>query len=300
MNYLSQHLSAFNSALRRLLATPVASLLNIFVIGIAISLPAGLFALMQNAQGLMDQSTGKPQISVFLSLGASAEDVKRTSSQLKQLGAIDRVEYVSREAALEQMKRSTGLSDVIGGLAQNPLPDAFVVYPRSAAPDVLEALRAELSKWPRVDKVQLDSAWVLRLEAMLKFGRRAAAVAAALLGVALVAVTFNTIRLQILTRRDEIEVAGLIGATRAFIRRPFLYLGLLQGLLGGMTAWLIVSASFVLLDTSLAELMALYASSFTLRPLGLANSLVLLFVSAALGWMGAWLSASQHVMRQKN
>lgn len=296
-NWLAQHSRVLLSTLRRLLATPVSSLLNILVIGIALSLPAGLYVLLQNVQSLADQVVGTPQISVFLSMSASKDDIARIGKQLQQQGAVDHIEFVPREQALEQLKHSTGLKDVIGGLTQNPLPDAYIVYPKKSDAQTLETLRDELQKWPKLEKVQLDSAWAHKLEALLKFGRLAVLILSALLSFALVAVTFNTIRLQILTQRDEIEVSRLIGATNAFIRRPFLYFGLLQGLLGGAAAWLIITASLTLLNHSLAELAQLYASSFNLHPLSTGDSVTLLLFSAYLGWLGAWLSVAQHLWR---
>jgi cell division transport system permease protein len=296
-NWLLQHIRVLRSALNRLFATPVASLLNILVIGIALSLPAGVYVLLESVQSLADQVVGTPQISVFLNMNASKDDIERIGKQIKQQDAVDHLEYVSREQALEQLKQSTGLADVIGGLTQNPLPNAYIVYPKKSGAQTLEALRDELQKWPKLEKVQLDSAWANKLEALLKFGRLAVLVLAVLLSFALVAITFNTIRLQILTQRDEIEVSKLIGATNAFIRRPFLYFGLLQGLLGGAAACLIIIASFALLNNGLAELAQLYASNFALHALSASDSLTLLLFSAYLGWLGAWLSVAQHLRR---
>ncbi len=294
-NWLAQHIRVLRSTLSRLLATPVASLLSISVIGIALSLPAGVYVLLQNVQSLADQVVGTPQISVFLTMNASKDDIARIGKQLQQHEAVDHIEYVSREQALEQLKHSTGLSDVIGGLTQNPLPDAYIVYPKKSDAQTLETLRDELQKWPKLEKVQLDSAWAHKLEALLKFGRLVVLLLAALLSFALVAIIFNTIRLQILTQRDEIEVSKLIGATNAFIRRPFLYFGLLQGLLGGAAAWLIIAVSLALLNNSFAGLAQLYASNFTLHALSAGDSLTLLGLSAYLGWLGAWLSVAQHL-----
>jgi len=294
-NRLVQHVRVLLFTLRRLRATPVSSLLNILVIGIALSLPAGMYVLLQNVQSLAEQVAGTPQISVFLSMDASHDDIARIGRQLKQHEAVGLVEFVSREQALEQIKRTTGLTDVIGGLTQNPLPDAYVVHPKKLGSQALETLRDELQKWPKLEHVQLDSAWARKLEALLKFGRLAVLILAVLLSLALVAVTFNTIRLQILTQRDEIEVSKLIGATNAFIRRPFLYFGLLQGLLGGGAAWIIIMISLHLLNGSLAGLVQLYASSFTLRPPSAGDTLTLLGFSAYLGWLGAWLSVAQHL-----
>jgi cell division transport system permease protein len=296
-NWLAQHLHALLFTLHRLLTTPGSSLLNVLVIGIALSLPAGIYTLLQNVQSLANQVAGTPQISVFLDMDASKDDIARIGKQLQQHAAIDHAGFVPREQALEQLRQTTGLADVIGELTQNPLPDAYVIYPKKQDAQSLEALRDELKQWPKVEHVQLDSAWAHKLEALLKFGRTAVLILSVLLSFALVAVTFNTIRLQILTRRDEIAVSRLIGATNAFIRRPFLYFGMLQGMLGGTAAWLIIALSLHLLNGRLGELAQLYATDFTLLPLSAGDSITLLLFSAYLGWLGAWLSVTQHLQQ---
>lgn len=294
-SWLLHHLHVLRSTVHRLRASAIASLLNILVIGVALSLPAGGYLLLQNVQGLSDRLVGTPQISIFLGTNATQDDIARYSKQLEQHKEIARVEYVPREQALQQLQQSTGLADVASGLAQNPLPDAFIVYPKNAGIDSLEKLRDELKGWSKFEHVQLDSAWVRKVQAMLKFGRLAVLILAILLSFALIAITFNTIRLQILTRREEIEVAKLIGASNAFIRRPFLYFGLTQGLLGGAAAWLIVSFSLALLNISMTDLTRLYASEFRLHHLSLSDSATLLLFSAYLGWLGALLSVTQHL-----
>ena len=295
MKTLLDHLRVLRFTVQRLLLTPNASLLNILIIGIALSLPVGGYVLLKSVQTLGTQIAGTPQISVFLAAGTSAGEIERIGDKLKQHTGIKRIEFVSRDVALKKLQQSTGLSDVIGSLAQNPLPDAFIVYPGDGNVAALEALRNDLKTWQRFEHVQLDSAWVHKLAALLDFGRMAVAILAALLSFALIAITFNTIRLQILTRREEIEVTKLIGATDAFIRRPFLYFGLVQGLLGGIAAWLLVAGSLQLLNHEIGKLAQLYASNFSLQHLTLADSITLLGFSAYLGWLGAWFSVSQHL-----
>jgi len=290
-----QHLHVIRFTLQRLLNTPIASLLNILVIGIALSLPVGGYVLLKNIQGVSEQMTGTPQISAFLAIGSSQDEITQIRKSLKEHGAIDHIEFVPRDLALKQLQRSTGLADVVGGLRHNPLPDAFIIYPVKMTAQKLELLRDDLKSWPNFERVQLDSAWVHKLEAILKFSRLAVLILAAMLSFALVAITFNTIRLQILTQRDEIEVSKLIGATNGFIRRPFLYFGLMQGLLGGATAWLIIAISLLLLNYSLSGLTQLYASTFSIQHLSLGDSVTLLAFSAYLGWLGAWFSVSQHL-----
>jgi cell division transport system permease protein len=281
--------------LRRMFESKLAGLLSILVTGIALSLPAGMYVMLQNAQGLVAQLSGTPQISLFLNMDVKEDDIEKLRKQLAQHHAIARTEFVTRGLALEHLKESTGLSDVIGGLKQNPLPDAFIVYPKQGEAHALEELRNELAKLPKVELAQLDSAWAYKLEALLKFGRMVVLILASLLSLALIAITFNTIRLQILTQRDEIEVARLIGATNGFIRRPFLYFGAIQGLLGGIMAWLIISLSMLLLNWQLDALSQLYASQFSLQLLSPGDSLTLLLFSMYLGWLGAWLSVARHL-----
>ena len=288
---LDQNIGIF----RRMFASPLAGILNILVIGIALSLPAGMYLLLQNAQGLVEKLSDTPQISLFMNTESKPDDIDKLRKQLEQHPAIARVEFVPRAQALEQLKQSTGLADVIGGLQQNPLPDAFTVYPKRSAAQSLDELRTELAKLPKVELAQLDSEWAYKLEALLKFGRVVVLILASLLSLALVAITFNTIRLQILTQREEIEVSKLIGATNGFIRRPLLYFGAMQGLLGGITAWLIITVSLLLHNYQLGILAHLYASQFTLHPLSLGDSLTLLLFSMYLGWLGAWLSVARHL-----
>jgi cell division transport system permease protein len=294
-NNIFQHIGVFTLILRRLASAPVASALNIIIIGIALSLPVGGYVLLKNVQSISTRMNSAPQISVFLNMNTTPDDVSHISKQLKNMAAIDRIEFVPRELALKQLQQSTGLADVIGGFTQNPLPDAFILYPTLVDANSLESLRDELKSWPKFEHVQLDSAWAHKLEAALRFGRFAVLILAALLSFALIAITFNTIRLQILTQRDEIEVAKLIGATNSFIRRPFLYFGFMQGLLGGAVAWLIIATSLLALNFSLSGISQLYASNFSLQLLSLGDSLTLLGFSAYLGWLGAWLSVSQHL-----
>jgi cell division transport system permease protein len=293
--WLATHAGSFGAALGRLANAPLGSTLNALVIGIALSLPAGLHLVVANLQAASSELAAAPQISAFMALDANRAELTQIESRLKQNAQIAGFRRVPREQALAELKRSSGLADVIDSLPQNPLPDAFVIDAADATPAALEALRDEIRQWPRVAHVQLDAMWARRLDAALKFTRLLTAILGALLGTGLIAVTFNTIRLQVLTRRDEIEVIKLIGATDSFIRRPFLYFGALQGLAGGAVAWLIVGAGAYLANRSLGELSHVYASLLQLNALTLNDSLYLLLVPAALGWFGAWLSVSRHL-----
>jgi len=295
MNWLLAHLDMLKESLGTLVRHPISSALNIVVIGIALSLPAGFYVGLSNLQAFSRQLSSDPQVSIFMNTDASPVEVAAIEQRLKANGDVGRVVFITRDQALVRLKRSAGLADVLANLGRNPLPDAFVVTARSNDPATLEALHDEARSWPKVEHVQLDSAWARRLDAALNIGRMLVTVLAVLLAIALVAVTFNTIRLQILTRHDEIEVSKLIGATNAFIRRPFLYFGAVQGLAGGFAAWLIVALAVLVLNVQLADLAGLYGSMFRLEWPELRYTMALLGFSAALGWLGAWLSVSRHL-----
>lgn len=293
--WLAQHGAALRDSFRRLTASPLATLLDVLVIGVALSLPLGFYLGLSQLQGVSRQLSGDPQLSIFLTLDAASTDVAQVERRLRAHPRVARLRFIPRTEALDDLKRNAGLSDVLDSLQRNPLPDAFVVTIEDNRPEWLESLRDEAARWPKVAHVQLDSDWARRLHAALRVGRTLTLLLGALLACALVAVTFNTIRLQILTRREEIEVSSLIGATNPFIRRPFLYFGAIQGLAGGVTAWLVVVTAVWILNRDLAGLAALYASTWRLAPLPAADAVSVLAFSAGLGWLGAWLSVSRHL-----
>ena len=284
--WLRQHRQAFRSALRRL------GVLNALVIGIAVSLPAGGYALLESLRSLAGRATLEPQISLFLRPEAKRSDADALGRALRADRRLANVRFVPREEALKQLSTVEGMSDVIASLGRNPLPDAFVVTANEGA---VEPLASDLAKLPGVAHVQADSAWARRLGALERLGRLGLALLAALLGAGLVAVTFNTIRLQILTQREEIEVSKLIGATDGYIRRPFYYLGLLQGAVGGVFAVLVVAALLALLNSEVRPLADSYGSAFRFAFLPLSAAAAVLVLAGGLGWLGAHLSVSRHL-----
>lgn len=292
--WLIQQRAAFALALRRLGDTWTTSLIAAISIGVALSLPAGGYLLLSSLQQLGQGSPATPQISVFMALEADDKASDTVGEQLKANPAAGKVEFVSREATQKRL-REAGLAQVIDSLPKNPFPDTFVLTPPDTTPEALESLRTELEKLPRVAHVQLDSAWAKRLSVLLDLGRTAVWLLAALLGVGLIALIFNTIRLQVLTKREEIEVSRLLGATDSYIGRPYYYFGALQGLFGGLIACAIVYASFSLLQARVAELAELYRMGFQLRPMGPQEVLALLGLGSGLGWLGAALSVRQHL-----
>lgn len=294
-NFFTQHRAAFVLTVNRLLNTPLTTLLTVLVIGIALSLPLGLYLVVDNLSHIAATSQGQPEISIFLKDNASTSIQRTIAAQLKARSEIKDFHFVPREAALKTLSQHIGLSDTATILGKNPLPDAFVLTTKDLDPDRLDQLRLDLQDWPGVQSAKLDSAWVRRLNAFLRLGKQTVWLLAALLGFALAAVGFNTIRLQILALREEIEVSRLLGATDSFIRRPYLYLGMLQGFLGGLAAWLIVTNAFALINLRVAEIASLYNLNYLLAILSWRDGIIVLVSAAVLGWIGAYLAASQHL-----
>ena len=280
--WLHQHVHALSHGLRKL------SWLNALVIGIALSLPAAGYALLESLRPAGARLALEPRISLFLAPQARRADAEALAARLRADRRIDSVRFVSREDALKEMSSIQGLSEVIVALGRNPLPDALVVTSR-------QDIAGELAKLPGVAEVQADAVWARRLAAAGAIAQIGIAVLAALLGAALVAVTFNTIRLQILTQRDEIEVSKLLGATDSFIGRPFYYLGLLQGSAGGALALMIVAAALALLNREVQALAHSYGSNFRFGFLPLSEAGLVVLLAGLLGWLGAWLSVGRHL-----
>jgi cell division transport system permease protein len=280
--WLRHHVHALSQGMRKL------SVLNALVIGIALSLPAAGYALLESLRPAGARLALEPRIALFLAPQARRADADALGARLRADRRIDSVRFVPREQALKDMSEVQGLSEVIAALGRNPLPDAFVVTSR-------QDIAGELGKLPGVAHVQADAVWARRLAAAGAIAEVALGVLAALLGAALIAVTFNTIRLQILTQRDEIEVSKLLGATDAFIGRPFYYLGVLQGLVGGGLALAIVAAALALLNSEVRLLAESYGSNFRFAFLPLPDAASVMLLAAGLGWLGARLSVSRHL-----
>ena len=289
--WFSQHRAALGSALRRLGASPLNTLLSLLVIGIALTLPGFGYVILDNLRDLGQSASGVQQISVFMQLEVGKKDVGEIESRLRQT-ASGKWRFVPKEEALKRMQASEGMAEIVASLPRNPLPDAFIVEPTNTDPQALEVLKKELATWPKVAHVQLDSAWVKRFDAFLKLGKLALTLLAGLFAAGLVAVTFTTIRLQVMAQAAEIEVARMIGATDAFIRRPFYYFGALQGALGGLLAAGLVVGGLRLLAGPVADLAVLYGGSFALRVPAALEIGVLTSAGALLGWLGAQLSVS--------
>jgi cell division transport system permease protein len=282
---------------------PGSFLFNVLVVAIALALPFAGLTVLDNVRPMSEQLSVDPEISLFMKTDATREQAQALAPQLREIvqGGRAKLTFVPREKALDTLKDKSGLSDVLDTLGDNPLPDSYVLklegFTNTADAARVDAIAARMRALPGVDTVQVDSAWVKRLAALLGVLRLALLLLAVTLGTVVIAVVFNTIRLQVLTQREEIAVSKLIGATDNFIHRPFYYTGALLGLCAGAVALGAVALALRPLNTAIAEFARLYASEFQLAPLGLPGIAALLAISAGLGLVGAMLSVQRHLAR---
>ncbi|MGE5319932.1 MAG: permease-like cell division protein FtsX [Hyphomicrobiaceae bacterium] len=292
IGWLRHHKHALAAALRRLGAQAFTTLLTALAMGVAISLPSGLYLGLGNISRVAGELPAQPEISLFLDAGASAEQKQAIAARLRQPD-IARARFVPKDEALAALGASQGLTDITAGLTENPLPDAWVVQPRDESREALVRISVGLGKLPGIAETHLDSQWAERLQAALAIGRTGVWLLAGLFAIALIAISGNAIRAQVLARRDEILVSRLIGATDRHIRRPFLYLGALQGLFGGFAAGGVLAVAGTVLHAPVQRLADLYGSSFHLLPPSTTETVVVLGLTTLFGWLGAWLSVTR-------
>ncbi len=293
--WLKHHAETARESLQRLKTTPLSTLMTVAVLAIALALPGFLLAGLKNVQQLGANWGGEPRISLYLKASLDDTQADGFSRRLLLRNDLQAVELISREQGLLEFKQVSGFADVFDYLGKNPLPAVVVVMPSDISRSGLSALRQQLLALEEVDDAVLDMAWVQRLEAMVGVAKRAALVLGSLLALTVLLVVGNTIRMAIGSRRDEIEVAKLVGATDAWVRRPFLYTGIWLGLCGGLLAWCLIQLSLWLVDAPVRTLVSLYDGNYALQGLGLLDSLLLLLCSLLLGWLGAWLAVARHL-----
>jgi cell division transport system permease protein len=291
--WLNHHSQALHLILLRMRHNMLATLMMCCVMGVTLCLPGILYVIVDNLNRLAGDVQSEPRISLFLKLDVSQEQVAKLDQQLAGHADVKSHSFVSRESAWEQMQKTAGSEGVAGELQKNPLPDAYFAEPKTLEPEAIEKLQKEMQEWPGVELAQVDTSWIKRLYSLLELGKKAILVLTALLGFALVAIIGNTIRLQILTHRQEIEVSKLIGATDSFIRRPFLYAGALYGLGGGLAAWLLLAGVVLLFNYSIADIAELYASNFRLGLPGWQINLSMIASAIGLGWIGSYFAVSR-------
>lgn len=300
-NYLLNHAYALVYSLGQLTRTPLSSMMTVMVIGITLALPTVLYVALQNTRQLTAGLDNMGQMSLFLKekdegeQSAMDNNVSGLAEQLRRNPDIATLEVITPDQALEEFRRSSGFADALRALNENPLPFVLVIKPVTAHPDTVARLQATLQKLPEADFVQLDMQWVQRLYAVLGVVQRGVEILAGLLGLGVLLIVGNTIRLGIHSNRDEITITKLMGATDAFVRRPFLYAGTWYGVLGGLLAWLLVSVALALLAEPVQHLSTLYGSHFALGGLDVSGTLLLLLVATLLGLLGSWLAVGRYL-----
>jgi cell division transport system permease protein len=303
--WIRQHQFAFAAAVSTLRKAPGSFLFNVLVVAVALALPFAGITLLDNVRPMSEQLSVDPEVSLFLKPGATRAEAQALEPQLRHIlqGSQASIGFVPREQALDDLKERSGLSAALDTLGENPLPDSYVMklagFSSAADARRIDGIVEQMGALPQVDTVQVDSAWVKRLAALLGILRLALLLLAVTLGVVVIAVVFNTIRLQVLTQREEIGVSKLLGATDNFIHRPFYYTGALLGLCAGAVALGAVTLALHPLNGAIAEFARLYASEFQLAPLGPLEVAGLLALSAGLGLVGALLSVQRHLARMR-
>jgi len=293
---LQEHARVFFFSLGKLAQNPVGTLLTALVIGVALALPAGLYVVTRNVAAVSYSWQDTLQVSLFLKNSVSAERGAALARALGKRPLVAKAEYISREQSLAEFRAQSGFGEALDLLRENPLPAVIAVTPaRGAEESRVRNLVTELSAMPEVDLAKLDQQWLERLYAILAIIERAGLTVALLLGIAVVVIVGNTIRLDIEARREEISVMKLIGAPDSFIRRPFLYTGFWYGLAGSVCALLLVGAGTLALAVPSQTLADLYGSRFGFSGLSAGGGLVLLIAGVLLGWLGAWGTVGRHL-----
>ena len=294
-HYFGLHRTNFVGAIKRLAGQPFASVLTILVIATALALPAGLRVAVNNANAVSDSWQSAADFTVYLKMSVSEETARRTARTIEERANVAGVTLVDRDTALAEFRAQSGFGEALDALDGNPLPHTIVVHPAAGLATDVEGLANAIAALPEAELVQVDTAWVTRLRAMLELAARLVDFATVLLGLAVAIVVGNTIRLEINNRSVEIEVTKLVGGTDGFIRRPFLYLGLCYGIAGAVVALLVVELGLLLLGPPVRAVAALYGSGFSLHGLSPPEGGVLLVGGALLGWAGAGLAAARHL-----
>jgi cell division transport system permease protein len=295
--YFARHAQVLVGSLGRIVHQPFATLMTMGVIAIALALPLFLSLLLQNARIATGNWNEAYDLSVYMDKKASAGRVQSLSRQLKARGDVAAVRIITADQALAEFRNDSGFGKALDALSDNPLPDTLVVTPTLTAstPQGTETLKGAIAALSDVQTVQIDTEWIKRLHAMLDLLRRVVLLTGGLLGVGIVLIVSNTIRLDILNRRAEIEVMKLVGASDGFARRPFLYSGIWYGLGGGLLALILVAIASMVLARPVAQLAFLYGSDFRLEGLKLVLGLGVLSLAVALSWLGSWLAATRHI-----
>lgn len=286
-------------SIQRLLKRPFASLLTMFSIAVAFVLPAMLWLVLTSVHSLDGKLDDGAQMTVYMPPGLSEPSVQQLAERVKGLPEVSKATLITAQQGLDEFQKSLGISDTLSLLKDNPLPATLIVTPTQHDAGAVQALSKTLQQMQDVDEVRLDLAWMQRLKEIERLGERIVLGLGILFGCGVVLIVGNTVRLAVESRRQEIEVVTLLGATQAFVRRPFLYTGAWYGLGGGILAVLLLTMGRGWLSSPIRALAESYGSVYTLPGLGFGGSLVMLMCSIILGLLGAWVAVGHHLSRIK-
>ena len=294
--WLEQHRRSAYSSYMEMRRRPLATMMTLLVIGITLALPASLLSLLKISQSITGDHQQSASISLFLKTGIVDEKALRVATDLEQRPQIEHVELLTSTDAMEEFRSHSGFGNALDALDENPLPNVLLIhlFPDNSSADIRK-LAAELKEESVTDSIEYDQGWIERLQAITQAIRRAVEALGFGLGLAVMLIIGNTIRLEIMHRREEIEVTRLVGGSDDFIRRPFLYIGLIYGLFGALIAWLLVSILLMLVSGPLGRLAELYDTTISLTAFSLQALLLLIPIGVSFGLAGAWLAVSRHL-----
>ncbi len=297
--YCQAHAHVLLSSLGRLYRAPISTAMTVIVIAIALALPAVFYVLVDNARQVSDTLAVGNQFSLFMKPSVTDDEASNLANRLLQRPEIASVDFISKQAALDEFRQYSGFAGALDILEFNPLPAVIQLQPDElvVSPEALQTVIKELELLPETGFVQFDLDWVKRLQAIMEFARIGVLILSVLLGIAVIFIISNTIRLELRSRSDEVVVAKLLGATNGFVGRPFLYSGFWYGLFGGFVAWSIVLAVLMAISEPIRKLSQLYQSNYHLESLGVERTVALLVISALLGVIGAWVVLVHQLFR---
>ena len=296
--WFARHVGTSVASLGRLIRQPFSSFMIVLVIAVTLALPAAINLIVKNAQTISGSWDNALDFSVFLKQDLPESEAEGLARLIEQRADVDSVEFISATQALREFKEQSGFGGALDQLPDNPLPHALVVRPSAGNTSAsMILLQEELGNLPETEHVQVDTEWVQRFHAILDIVRQAIAIGAALLGIAIIVIIGNTIRLDIQNRREEIEVTKLIGGTNAFVRRPFLWTGFWYGLFGGLMALALVYYGLFLLEGPVARLAGLYQSNIAIASMNLTEAAAIVGIGVFLGLFASWFTAARHMRR---
>ena len=298
-NWLNHHLQAIKLVLFRMRNNALSTFMICLVIAVAMCLPSLFYLGVDNLSRLSDHMQSETEISLFLKQDAAKKTIAEINTVLAKNADIRESHLVTKDQAWKQLqeksKDNQDVSEAINQLGKNPLPDAFFIQAKSADPEALESLKNILKDIPGVEQAILNADWAKRLATLLNIGKKLIFFIAVLFAIVLLIIIGNTVRMQILTQQDEIEVSYLIGATNSFIRIPFLYAGAIYGLFGGLLSVLIIAGIIQTFNVSIMEISQLYNSDFGLRILNIELYLAITAAAVVIGWLGSYIAVSRAI-----